>query len=158
MIKNGRDVLRLTVLCAALLVAAAAGAKDTTLYLSHPDAVDGATLQDGKGTMFRVFAISPPQDERICIEATMQVACTEKARDVLELYASSFLTCMRMGLYEDMEAVRCRDFQGRDIGARMVRTGWALPDRSIGDQYIFEEIEAEALGQGIWRREISSAQ
>ena len=127
------------------------------MYLSHPDAVDCATLRDGKGNEFRVFAIEPPTGSRICTEATAQFVCAEKAREVLEQYASSFLTCTKMGAYAEIEAIRCRDFQGRDIGARMVRTGWAMPDRSIGDQYIFEEIEAEALGNGIWRREISSA-
>ncbi|MEO1700967.1 MAG: hypothetical protein AAFR71_02860 [Pseudomonadota bacterium] len=157
MTKIGRDVLRFAICCFAMSLTLNAGANDNKIYLSHPDAVDGATLRDGKGTKFRVFAIVPPSGSRICTEATAQFACSERAREILELYASSFLTCTNMGAYADIQAVRCRDFQGRDIGARMVRTGWALPDRDIGDQYIFEEIEAEALGQGIWRREISVA-
>lgn len=140
-----------------MLLPFAALAQDNRIHLTHPDAVDGATLKDGKGTLFRVYAIAPPSTARDCVNGSGQVDCAEHARNVLERYAASFLTCTIMGTYEESLALRCRDYQGRDIGARMVLSGWAVPDRRIGDQYIFEELEAEARGNGIWQRRVSLA-
>ncbi|MEN0002024.1 MAG: hypothetical protein AAF940_14175 [Pseudomonadota bacterium] len=155
MTANTRQFSALFLMAVFILLPFAAFAQDNRIHLTHPDAVDGATLKDGKGTLFRVYAIAPPGMARDCVNDAGQVDCAEHARSVLERYAASFLTCTIMGTYEESLALRCRDYQGRDIGARMVLSGWAVPDRRIGHQYIFEELEAEARGNGIWQRRVS---
>ncbi|MEL6921375.1 MAG: hypothetical protein AAFO77_10210 [Pseudomonadota bacterium] len=129
---------------------------DKPVYLTHPDAIDGATLKNGSGDTFRVFAITPPINAHDCVDDGGPVDCERKAAAMLELFAASFLKCEDMGTFDGSPALRCRDYQGRDIGARMVLMGWAVPDRTVGDHYIFEEIEAEARGNGIWRRRVSA--
>ncbi|MEM1376780.1 MAG: hypothetical protein AAGG69_05260 [Pseudomonadota bacterium] len=142
-----------------LAVASGDSAQATdALYLSHPDAVDGITVVDGSGKEYRIHGIAEPTQFRGCVaQDGKAVNCTELAARWLEQYASSFLNCVTINTASDPISVRCRDYQGRDVGARMVRTGWAVPDRATGQDYIFEEIEAEALGAGVWAARKTSA-
>ena len=39
---------------------------------------------------------------------------------------------------------------GYDINAEMIAAGWAVPDRAVGQDYVFDEIEAEARARGLW--------
>ena len=42
-------------------------------------------------------------------------------------------------------------YAGRDIGQLLISAGWALPDRSVGLDYVWEEMEAEARSLGLWQ-------
>ncbi|MEL6435683.1 MAG: hypothetical protein AAFP99_02695 [Pseudomonadota bacterium] len=123
-----------------------------TIYLAHPDAVDGVTLTDGSGRTYRLDAVSPPLSQQTCAtEDGASVNCAQRSRVVLEQFASSVLTCISLSQEHASHTVRCRDAMGRDLGARLVKSGWALPDRATSHRYIFDEMEAEALKQGVWR-------
>lgn len=135
-----------------------ANAGENTMYLSHPDAVDGQTLSDSSGNTYRLFAVKTPAPGRHCLDGNgADFDCGEKARTVLQIYASSMLTCTPIATNGDQKVIRCKDFLGRDVGARMVKTGWAVPDRAVSDQYIFEEMEAEARRSGLWQGRFHSA-
>ncbi|MEM0899526.1 MAG: hypothetical protein AAGI92_06195 [Pseudomonadota bacterium] len=122
------------------------------LYLTHPDAADGITLTYGNGTDYRLHGIRLVAPNRTCLSASDQeVDCSGYARNVLERYAASFLRCERKSVTGTPISVICRDFQGRDVAARMVVNGWAEPDRANSQAYIFEAMEAEAHRRGIWR-------
>lgn len=137
---------------------ASANAAEQKVFLAHPTAVDGHTLRDDSGNVYRLFAVKAPSPGRHCVDVNgADYDCGEKARLTLEAYSSSVLSCLPVSADGDQRALRCTDFMGRDVGARMVKAGWALPDRTVSHQYIFEEMEAEAHRSGLWQGRFRSA-
>lgn len=146
----------LPLLLSAGLVSAKAA--DHQMYLAHPFAVDGQTLTDSSGNTYRLFAVKTPAPGRHCLDANgADYDCGEKARTILQVFSASVLTCTPIDQGDDQKTIRCTDFMGRDLGARMVKTGWAVPDRAVSDRYIFEEMEAEARRSGLWQGRFHSA-
>ena len=81
-----------------------------------------------------------------------EYSCGEQARTALAGMVDGILTCDLVGSdAADGGPVRCHDFAGRDIGSRLISAGWALPDRSIGLDYVWDEMEAEARSRGMWQ-------
>ncbi len=44
----------------------------------------------------------------------------------------------------------CFNAEGQDVGAELVREGWALAYRQFSLDYVGEELEAEAAKAGLW--------
>lgn len=131
---------------------AAAGSKDYML-LAHPKAVDGRTFTDDYGNVYRLHAIDAPDIEQSCLAADgREYACGKEARDALDRMIDGILTCDPVNAgATDTRPVRCQDFAGRDIAARLIAAGWALTDRSVGLDYVWDEMEAEARARGLWQ-------
>jgi len=127
-------------------------AESNNLFMSSPDVVDGRTLEDDSGNVYRLFAVRAPSIDAVCEDADgTKYECGKRARSTLEHYASGMLNCQKGGIDEDgIELVRCYDFANRDLGSRLVRAGWAVPDREMSQVYVFEELEAEARKNGMW--------
>jgi endonuclease YncB( thermonuclease family) len=113
---------------------------------------DGDTLSVG-AVRVRVFAIDAPELAQSCrAEDGSSYACGEEARRVLAArVGQEVVTCVG----------RTRDRYGRvvarcsvgaeDLGAMMVREGWALAYRAFGDDYVEAEREARVARRGLWR-------
>lgn len=148
----------LAVLLASFASIAGAYAAEQKVYLAHPVAVDGNTLRDDSGNVYSLFAVKAPKPGRHCLDIDgIDYDCGEKSRSTLEAYSASVLTCSPVNSQQEPHTMRCLDFAGRDIAARMVKSGWALPDRTVSQRYIFEEMEAEARRNGLWQGRFSSA-
>ncbi|MAZ18637.1 thermonuclease family protein [Oricola sp.] len=137
----------------AVLLAGAAQAGGDYVLLAHPEAVDGNTLIDDNGRLYRLHAIDAPDIGQQCLAADgAEYSCGEQARAALADMIDGILTCdlVKPDAPEHKE-VRCHDFAGRDIGQLLISAGWALPDRSVGLDYVWEEMEAEARSLGLWQ-------
>ncbi|MEN0002023.1 MAG: thermonuclease family protein [Pseudomonadota bacterium] len=129
-----------------------AQADPSSVLISSPDVIDGRTFEDDAGHTYRLFAVRTPSLDATCEDADgASYACGEQARRTLELYSAGMLSCQKGGVDgEGVSLVRCFDFANRDLASRLVRAGWALPDREVSQAYVFEELEAEARRQGMW--------
>lgn len=137
----------------AALLAGPAAAGGEYVLLSHPEAVDGMTIVDDNGSHYRLHAIDAPEIEQQCLSAEgEEYSCGEEARAALADMVDGILTCDFVPVEAaELKVVRCFDFAGRDIGARLISKGWALPDRSVGLDYMWDEMEAEARARGLWQ-------
>jgi len=149
--KNTARVLTGAVM--AVLMASVAQAGGDYVLLSHPEAVDGNTLVDDNGRLYRLHAIDAPDIGQQCLAADgAEYSCGEHAREALADMIDGILTCDLVRPDEpENELVRCHDFAGRDIGQLLISAGWALPDRSVGLDYVWDEMEAEARSLGLWQ-------
>lgn len=148
-------VLPGAVLAAVLLVGGEAGAGNSDyVLLSHAEAVDGRSFTDGAGERYRLHAVDAPEIGQRCIGADGETYwCGQQSRDALARLIDGILTCDLVdSADEEWRHVRCYDFAGRDIGAKLVADGWAVPDRSAGGlDYVMDEMEAEARRLGLWQ-------
>lgn len=108
--------------------------------------VDGDSLEMS-GRRLRLDGIDAPELAQICARAAAPYPCGRVARDRLaDLAAAGPLACTgsRRDRYDRL-LVTCRA-GGRDLGAEMVRAGWAV---SYGG-YRAEEAEARREKRGLW--------
>ncbi|MEL6921376.1 MAG: thermonuclease family protein [Pseudomonadota bacterium] len=140
------------VVASTLMSLGIAQSAENQFVISSPDVLDGQTLKDDAGHTYRLYAVRAPSLDMTCQDPDGQpYPCGEKARSVLEDYANGMLNCRRGGVdAEGIALVRCVDFANRDLASRLIRAGWALPDRAVSQDYVFEEIEAEARQSGMW--------
>lgn len=140
------------VVAAALLATGAQAGSDYVL-LAHPEAVDGRSFTDDSGKLYRLHSVDAPAIGQRCIDFDgEQYGCGKQSRDALAKMIDGILTCdpVDSGPAE-WQTVRCFDFAGRDIGSLLISAGWAVPDRSIGLDYVMDEMEAEARRLGLWQ-------
>lgn len=118
--------------------------------------IDGDSLrvrQDGAMLTIRLTGIDAVEYRQSCRDATGSWECGRDARAALEkLVGTGPLHCelSAKDAYRRTLA-NCRTHpypDGIDLGAEMVRQGWAV---SIDDEYALEQAEARARGRGIWR-------
>lgn len=95
----------------------------------------------------RLIGLDAPELAQVCTAEGREVPCGTMARNALRaLIAHRVLTCEPEG--EDRYGrLLARCFLGdKDIGAEIVRSGWAVAD---GD-YAWAEAQARGEGAGIW--------
>jgi len=137
-----------------VLILSATFALAENFYLTQTEALDGRTLKDKNRVLYRIDAIISPAPGQICRDASDEAFdCGEQARFMLERATAGLLTCVRVGK-PDQEPikVRCRDMANRDIGAKLVYAGWALPEPGplTSAMYAFDAMEAKARRKGLW--------
>lgn len=153
---------RLRSLAALLLIAAMAMA--AWVWLPSPvdivplvQIIDGDSLsvqQNGEPVTVRLTGIDAPEYRQDCTRSdTSRWPCGRDARGVLERLAGRGpLHCevAAKDRYDrTLATCRTRPFpDGVDLGAEMVRLGWAV---ASSDAYLAEEAEAKAERRGIWQ-------
>lgn len=118
--------------------------------------IDGDSLgvrQDGALLTIRLKGIDAVEYRQPCMGPAGEWACGHDARAVLEkLVGAGPLHCelgAKDAYRRTLATCRTQPFpDGVDLGAEMVRLGWAV---SIDDAYALEQAEAEAKRRGIWR-------
>jgi endonuclease YncB( thermonuclease family) len=138
----------------ALIVWSRMPATVATLPPAH--VIDGDSLhvrRDGATLTIRLTGIDAVEYRQPCQDANGPWPCGREARDALEkLVGTGPLHCelgAKDAYRRTLAACRTRPFpDGVDLGAEMVRQGWAV---SIDDSYAVEQAEAEAKRRGIWR-------
>ncbi len=117
----------------------------------RPRVVDGDTLAFGEERV-RILDIDAPEMDQSCLGPEGGAyACGESAtREMEALVGDAAVRCAGPGrdVYGRLLA-RC-EARGRDLGAAMVRYGWAVIYRKLTDTYAAEEAAAEAGGAGMW--------
>jgi endonuclease YncB( thermonuclease family) len=115
-------------------------------------AIDGDTLAMGTERL-RIHGIDAPEMDQACERAGARFACGPAARDAMAaILGGGMLSCTQLDTDRyQRRIVRCRDAQGRDIGAELVRQGWALAFTRFSSDYVAQEAEARAAGRGLWQ-------
>lgn len=125
-----------------------------TVPLVH--VIDGDSLtvqQDGAPLTIRLTGIDAVEYRQDCTRATAPWPCGREARTALEQLAGRgplFCEVAAKDRYgRTLAACRTAAFpDGIDLGAEMVRLGWAV---ATSDAYLVEEGEAQAKRRGIWQ-------
>ena len=116
---------------------------------------DGDSLtvrQDGTALSIRLSGIDAVEYRQDCARDAGRWPCGREARSTLEkLVGLGPLHCdlsAKDRYARTLAACRTRPFpDGSDLGAEMVRLGWAV---ATSDAYMVEEAEAQAQRRGIW--------
>ncbi len=114
---------------------------------------DGDIIQVEK-TRVILWAVDAPERTQKCKVGSLEWACYEAARRGLgELIASGEASCTLTAEKPDQFGRRhgvCTS-DGKDIGAEMVRLGYARAYVEQGDDYLAQEEEAKSAKLGIWQ-------
>ena len=140
--------MRALALAAALLFITPALAQGIT---GPARVVDGDTLEIA-GQRIRLHGIDAPESRQWCRIGMAEVECGKKATKALRrLIAGNPVVCQERDVdrYGRVVAV-CLNAEGQDVGAELVRQGWALAYRQFSQDYVGQEREAKAGKAGLW--------
>ena len=103
------------------------------------------------GTEIRLDGVDAPDPDQICLRGGQKYKCGEEAKaGLLAIVAGRPVTCVKVG--EDVfkrAVVRC-DVGGKDLGAELVRAGWAVAFVKFSKRYVAQEAEARKAKRGLW--------
>ena len=145
--------------CGRLL---AAGFGGVAVLLSLPagatrDAITGvATVRDGDtveihGQPIRLYGIDAPEGRQVCRRDGHDWRCGQAAAHALADHIGRRpLTCQPRDTDRYGRPVAVCRVAGEDIGAWLVREGWALAYRHYGTDYVGDETAAKAARRGVW--------
>jgi endonuclease YncB( thermonuclease family) len=120
-------------------------------FTAQVGVVDGDTLAMGAERL-RIHGIDAPEMAQPCERHGRPYACGEAARDAMAaILGNGRLACEQLDTDQyRRRIVRCHDEQGRDIGAELVRQGWALAFTRFSSDYAAQEAAARAARRGLW--------
>jgi endonuclease YncB( thermonuclease family) len=119
----------------------------------HAKVIDGDSLEIGE-TRIRLHAIDAFEGRQTCRRDGAEWNCGAEAAALLRrLVGGGEITCAKTDIdsYGRTVAI-CRKAEV-DLGAEMVRAGYALAYRQYGNDYVEEEKEARAARRGAWSGE-----
>jgi endonuclease YncB( thermonuclease family) len=121
------------------------------------DAITGvATVRDGDtveihGRPIRLYGIDAPEGRQLCHRDGRDWRCGQAAAHALADHIGRRpLTCQPRDTDRYGRPVAVCRIAGEDIGAWLVREGWALAYRRYGTDYVPDERAAKAAGRGVW--------
>jgi len=116
---------------------------------------DGDSLQIG-ATRIRLFGIDAPEGRQPCRRNGGAWRCGEEAAVKLRaLVGDVSLRCAEQDIDDYGRTVAVCHNGSTDIGAEMVRSGFALAYRYYSRDYVDEEDEARAAKRGVWAGEFT---
>ncbi len=122
----------------------------------RPKIIDGDSFEIG-AVGVRLFGVDAPEGRQSCTRSRRDWACGEAAAAQLRrLVGSRDVTCEQRDVdtYGRIVAV-CR-VGPTDLGAAMVRAGFAVAYLRYSDDYVDEEREARAARRGVWAGEFTA--
>ncbi|WP_230168225.1 thermonuclease family protein [Roseomonas sp. CECT 9278] len=120
-------------------------------FTARVGVVDGDTLSMG-GERLRIHGIDAPEMAQICDGPRGRYPCGEAARAAMAgVVGRGVVACRQLDTDQyRRRIVRCHDEQGRDIGAELVRQGWALAFTRYATDYVAQEAAAREARRGLW--------
>ncbi len=120
-------------------------------FTARVGVVDGDTLTMGNERL-RIHGIDAPEMAQTCERQAGRYACGEAARTAMAgILGRGVVACQHLDTDQyRRRIVRCHDDQGRDIGAELVRQGWALAFTRYATDYVPQEAAARAARRGLW--------
>ncbi len=132
---------------------AQAGNEETGTIKGMARVVDGNVLEVDD-VRVRIFGIAAPQPQQTCDWPKERVKCGEMALKAMRhLARNKPIQCevREVAKLEGVFAI-CR-VDRLDVGAQMVRMGWAIADTRISDRYVRVEKFAKTARRGLWHGE-----
>jgi endonuclease YncB( thermonuclease family) len=113
--------------------------------------IDGDTLEI-HGQRIRLHGIDAPEGRQLCQANGTQYRCGQQAALALaDHIGRQTVTCIGRDIDRYGRIVAVCTVAGADIGAWIVREGWALAYRRYSQDYVDEEAEAATARRGMWR-------
>ena len=113
--------------------------------------IDGDTI-DVAGERIRLHGIDAPEARQTCIADERVWQCGKRATAALAAFIGGApVSCRAQGEDRYGRTVAVCVVLGQDLGAWLVRNGWAIAYRRFSLVYIGDETEARAAQAGIWR-------
>jgi endonuclease YncB( thermonuclease family) len=117
---------------------------------------DGDSFEIG-ATRVRLFGVDAPEGRQSCTREGRSWACgNEAARKLRSLTGDRTITCTKRDVDSYGRAVAVCRSGAADLGAEMVRSGFATAYRRYSNDYIDEENEARTARRGIWAGEFTN--
>ncbi len=119
--------------------------------------IDGDTL-DVHGTRIRLHGIDAPESGQTCLDANEEPwRCGQKAALALaDHIGRAPVLCEGQDHDRYGRIIAVCTLNGKDIGAWMVRKGWAMAYLRYSDDYARDEAMAHAVGRGIWQGTVTA--
>ncbi|MFG1364630.1 thermonuclease family protein [Xanthobacter versatilis] len=117
--------------------------------------IDGDTIEI-HGMRIRLEGIDAPESRQICTERETgePIRCGQKAAFFLaDMLGEHTVACIENGRDRYQRILAHCQVDGEDVGAAMVRAGWALAFVRYSREYEAQEVEAKASGTGVWATE-----
>lgn len=115
--------------------------------------VDGQTLEIGR-IRVPLLGIVAPLPDQMCIAGNRRWGCGHNASFALaQIVGHHWVHCRAAGRdasRPDARICHLAGSDGADIGAEMVRQGWAFADPSVPGVYAAEEERARRTKAGLW--------
>lgn len=112
--------------------------------------IDGDTLRVD-GVDMRLWGVDAPERRQTCRNEGGDYACGERAADyLLGLLAGHAVSCEPRGHDRYRRTIALCRADGRDLGADMVQSGWALAYVRYSADYLGEEKQARDARRGLW--------
>ena len=110
------------------------------------------------GTIVKLWGIDAPDKGQTCLSVfRKEYDCFNKAKDALtNLVGSNVITCYVRGKDSQGQKVGTCGVNGLDLGALMIKSGWALSFLSLSPQYVRLESLAQAKKIGVWAGQIEA--
>lgn len=127
------------------------GGSGRAAFTARVGIIDGDTLANG-GMRLRVHGIDAPESAQTCRRPSGDYLCGQEAsRAMARILGGGMVSCQTLDTdrYGRL-IVRCHNAEGVDIGAEMVRQGWALAFTRFSTDYAGQEAEARAARRGLW--------
>ena len=141
---------------AALALSAEVACVPQERISGRAEVTDGDSLEIGS-TRLRLYGVDALEGRQSCTRDGRAWACgNEAARKLRSLIGDRTVSCTKRDVddYGRMVAV-CRS-GAADLGAEMVRAGFATAYRRYSSDYVDEENEARTARRGIWAGEFAS--
>jgi len=115
--------------------------------------IDGDTIEV-QGQRIRLDGIDAPESRQTCTDKTTgaEVRCGQQAAFWLsDFIGARPVVCVEGGTDRYKRVLARCNVQGQDIGAAMVRAGWALAFVRYSRDYVADEAAARASTAGMWQ-------
>lgn len=131
-------------------VMATAGASAQSI-VGEPAVTDGDTLIM-QGQRVRLWGIDAPETQQSCMGSSGRFQCGAEATRYLQalIAGKGPATCAIKTVDRYKRLVAICQVQGRDLGAEMVRAGWALAFIRYSNDYVGIEADARQARRGMW--------
>jgi len=116
--------------------------------------IDGDTIEI-HGQRIRLWGIDAVEDGQLCIKNGKPWRCGHDCAKALATFlGTQTVTCVSWGRDDFNRIVATCEVGGRDVGAWLVRNGWALHyKRYSKGRYAEAQADAKKAGRGLWQGE-----
>ncbi|MFG1402016.1 thermonuclease family protein [Xanthobacter sediminis] len=123
--------------------------------IGQASVIDGDTIEI-HGTRIRLEGIDAPESGQRCIgkASGAEIRCGQRAAFFLaDMIGRHVVSCMESGKDRYKRTLARCEVGGQDVGAAMVKSGWAMAYVRYSSEYIPQEAEARTAELGIWATE-----